>query len=360
MGKTPAERCAWLRTEIERHNIQYYQLDSPVISDAEFDALFRELQDLEARHPELSTPDSPTHRVGSKPLKVFAEVVHRTPMLSLNNAFSDEEVLAFDERVRDGLGDEQIEYAVEPKFDGLAITLTYVDGIFVQGATRGDGSVGEDVTENLRTVRALPLRLPQALPLVEVRGEVLMLKRDFLALNQAQQAKGDKLFANPRNAAAGSLRQLDSRITASRRLSFFAYGVGAVEGMALPPTHGEQMAWLKSLSVPVARQCGVVRGVQGLLHFYRDIGEQRASLPYDIDGVVYKVNDIAKQQQLGFVSRAPRFAIAHKFPAEEALTTVQEIEVQVGRTGAADPGGKTGAGVCRRRHGDQCHPAQRG
>jgi DNA ligase (NAD+) len=337
MGKTPAERCAWLRTEIEHHNIQYYQLDSPVISDAEFDALFRELQDLEARHPELSTPDSPTHRVGSKPLKVFAEVVHRTPMLSLNNAFSEEEVLAFDERARDGLGDEQIEYAVEPKFDGLAITLTYVDGIFVQGATRGDGSVGEDVTENLRTVRALPLRLPQALPLVEVRGEVLMLKRDFLALNQAQQAKGEKLFANPRNAAAGSLRQLDSRITASRRLSFFAYGVGAVEGMALPPTHGEQMAWLKNLSVPVAKQCGVVRGVQGLLQFYRDIGEQRTSLPYDIDGVVYKVNDIAKQQQLGFVSRAPRFAIAHKFPAEEALTTVQEIEVQVGRTGALTP-----------------------
>lgn len=338
---TPAQRCAYLRAEIERHNIRYYQLDDPLISDAEYDVLFRELQDLEAQHPELSTPDSPTHRVGSKPLKEFSEVLHRTPMLSLNNAFSDDEVRAFDQRVCEGLAVAEIEYAVEPKFDGLAITLTYVDGVFVQGATRGDGSVGEDVTENLRTVRVLPLRLPQALPLVEIRGEVLMMKRDFAALNSAQQAKGEKLFANPRNAAAGSLRQLDSRITASRHLSFFAYGVGAVEGMpegrALPPTHAAQMDWLKSLAVPVAKQCGVVRGVQGLLDYYRDIGTQRAGLPYDIDGVVYKVNDISKQQQLGYVSRAPRFAIAHKFPAEEALTTVQDIEVQVGRTGALTP-----------------------
>jgi len=337
MATTPAERCAYLRAQIEHHNIQYYQLDEPLISDAEYDALFRELQSLEAQHPELAAPDSPTHRIGAKPLKAFAEVVHRTPMLSLNNAFSEEEVRAFDERIRDALGVAQIEYAVEPKFDGLAITLTYLDGIFVQGATRGDGSVGEDVTENLRTVRALPLRLPQALPLVEIRGEVLMFKRDFAALNKAQQAKGDKLFANPRNAAAGSLRQLDSRITASRRLSFFAYGVGAVEGTKLAPTHGEQMHWLKNMSVPVASQCNVVRGVEGLLAFYHEIGAQRDSLPYDIDGVVYKVNDIARQQQLGFVSRAPRFAIAHKFPAEEALTTVQDIEVQVGRTGALTP-----------------------
>lgn len=337
MATSAAQRCAYLRAEIERHNIRYYQLDDPLISDAEYDELFRELQNLEAQHPGLATPDSPTHRVGSKPLKAFAEVVHRTPMLSLNNAFSEDEVRAFDQRVRDALGLTIIEYAVEPKFDGLAITLSYVDGIFVQGATRGDGSVGEDVSENLRTVRALPLRLAEALPLVEIRGEVLMMKRDFGALNIAQEKKGEKLFANPRNAAAGSLRQLDSRITASRRLSFFAYGVGAVEGMVLPPTHGEQMHWLKRMGVPVAKQCSVVRGVQGLLDFYREIGEQRASLPYDIDGVVYKVNDIAKQQQLGFVSRAPRFAIAHKFPAEEALTTVQDIEVQVGRTGALTP-----------------------
>jgi len=336
-GFAVKERCAYLRKEIERHNIRYYQLDDPLISDADYDALFRELQNLETQYPELSTPDSPTHRVGSRPLNEFSEVVHRTPMLSLNNAFSEEEVRAFDQRVRDLLGVADVEYAVEPKFDGLAITLTYIDGIFVQGATRGDGSVGEDVTENLRTVRALPLRLQQALPLVEIRGEVLMMKRDFAALNQAQEAKGEKLFANPRNAAAGSLRQLDSRITASRRLSFFAYGVGEVEGIALPPTHGEQMSWLKSLAVPVAKQCGVVRGVQGLLDFYHEIGAQRASLPYDIDGVVYKVNVIARQQKLGFMSRAPRFAIAHKFPAEEALTTVLDIEVQVGRTGALTP-----------------------
>lgn len=337
MSSTPVQRCAELRAQIEHHNIQYYQLDSPSISDAEYDALFRELQNLEAQHPELNTPDSPTHRVGSKPLKEFTQVVHRTPMLSLNNAFSEEEVRAFDQRICDALGKEQVEYAVEPKFDGLAITLTYINGIFVQGATRGDGYVGEDVTENLRTVRALPLRLTQALPLVEIRGEVLMMKHDFEALNKAQAGKGEKLFANPRNAAAGSLRQLDSRITASRRLSFFAYGVGAVEGFGLPQLHSEQMHWLTNMRVPVAKQCGVVTGVQGMLGFYRKIGEQRANLPYDIDGVVYKINDIAMQQQLGFVSRAPRFAIAHKYPAEEALTVVQDIELQVGRTGALTP-----------------------
>jgi DNA ligase (NAD+) len=337
MTNTAAQRCAKLRAEIEQHNIRYYQLDDPLISDAEYDALFRELQQLEAQHPELATPDSPTLRVGSKPLKQFAEVTHRTPMLSLNNAFSEEEVRAFDQRVKEGLGVEQAEYAVEPKFDGLAITLTYVEGIFLQGATRGDGSVGEDVTENLRTIRSLPLHLPHKLPLLEIRGEVLMMKKDFQALNNAQEEKGEKLFANPRNAAAGSLRQLDSRITASRRLSFFAYGVGAVEGVVLPTTHAEQMSWLKSMAVPVAEQSAVVRGVQGLLDFYHNIGEQRSKLPFDIDGVVYKVNTIALQQQLGFVSRAPRFAIAHKFPAEEALTTVLDIEVQVGRTGALTP-----------------------
>ncbi|MGV8932984.1 MAG: NAD-dependent DNA ligase LigA [Gallionellaceae bacterium] len=337
MASIPEQRCASLRKQLERYNIEYYQQDSPTISDAEYDALFRELQNLEAQHPELNTPDSPTYRVGSKPLKEFSQVVHRTSMLSLNNAFSEEEVRAFDQRVREALGKDQVEYAVEPKFDGLAITLSYINGIFVQGATRGDGNMGEDVTENLRTVRALPLRLPLALPLVEIRGEVLMMKQDFAALNKAQANKGEKLFANPRNAAAGSLRQLDSRISASRRLSFFAYGVGAVEGYELPPLHSEQMHWLTTMQVPVAKQCGVVSGVQGLLDFYHTIGEQRAGLPYDIDGVVYKVNAIASQLQLGFVSRAPRFAIAHKFPAEEALTIVQDIEVQVGRTGALTP-----------------------
>ncbi|MDD2916184.1 MAG: NAD-dependent DNA ligase LigA [Gallionella sp.] len=330
-------RIAQLRAEIERHNHRYYVLDDPAIPDAEYDQLFRELQTLEARYPELPNADSPTQRVGGKPLKSFAEVQHRTPMLSLNNAFSEDEVRAFDTRIREALGIAEVEYAVEPKFDGLAITLTYRDGIFVQGATRGDGSTGEDVTENLRTVRAIPLRLSEPVADVEVRGEVLMFKRDFSKLNDEQRARGDKEFANPRNAAAGSLRQLDSRITASRRLSFFAYGIGLCDGAALPGQHDRQMELLRRWSVPVAQQCRVVRGLDGLLGYYREIGAQRAGLPFDIDGVVYKVNDTAQQQQLGFVSRAPRFAIAHKFPAEEAMTTLLDIEVQVGRTGALTP-----------------------
>ena len=332
-----AARIAQLRTEIERHNYRYYVLDDPSIPDAEFDKLFRELQALEAQHPELLTADSPTQRVGGKPLKSFAEVQHRTPMLSLNNAFSEEEVRAFDARIREALGVTEVEYAVEPKFDGLAITLTYRDGVFVQGATRGDGSTGEDVTENLRTVRAIPLRLGEPVRDVEVRGEVLMFKRDFARLNDEQRARGEKEFANPRNAAAGSLRQLDSRITASRRLSFFAYGIGLCEGAVLPARHDRQLVLLRRWGVPVAQQRRVVQGVEGLLGYYREIGAQRAGLPFDIDGVVYKVNDTALQQQLGFVSRAPRWAIAHKFPAEEAMTVLLGIEVQVGRTGALTP-----------------------
>ena len=332
-----AARIAQLRTEIERHNYRYYVLDDPSIPDAEFDKLFRELQALEAQHPELLTTDSPTQRVGGKPLKSFAEVQHRTPMLSLNNAFSEEEVRAFDARIREALGIAEVEYAVEPKFDGLAITLTYRDGVFVQGATRGDGSTGEDVTENLRTVRAIPLRLGEPVRDVEVRGEVLMFKRDFARLNDEQRARGEKEFANPRNAAAGSLRQLDSRITASRRLSFFAYGIGLCEGAVLPARHDQQLVLLRRWGVPVAQQRRVVQGVEGLLGYYREIGAQRAGLPFDIDGVVYKVNDTALQQQLGFVSRAPRWAIAHKFPAEEAMTVLLGIEVQVGRTGALTP-----------------------
>ncbi|MFY9260231.1 MAG: NAD-dependent DNA ligase LigA [Gallionella sp.] len=326
-----------LRAELEQHNHRYYVLDDPTISDAEYDQLFRDLQALEAQYPELLTPDSPTQRVGSKPVSAFAEVQHRTAMLSLNNAFSDGEVLAFDARIREALGEEVVEYAVEPKFDGLAITLTYQNGVFVQGATRGDGATGEEVTENLRTVRAIPLRLSPPLAALEVRGEVLMFKADFAKLNAAQQDKGEKIFANPRNAAAGSLRQLDSRITAKRRLSFFAYGVGLCEGATLPTQHAAQMAWLKTLGLPVTDLCRVVRGAQGLLDYYRDIGEQRAHLPFDIDGVVYKVNEINQQAQLGFVSRAPRWAIAHKFPAEEAETTLLAIDVQVGRTGAITP-----------------------
>ena len=330
-------RIAQLRAEIEQHNYRYYVLDDPSIPDVEFDQLFRELQTLETQHPELLTADSPTQRIGVTPIKSFAEVQHRTPMLSLNNAFSEDEVRAFDTRIREALGVAEVEYAVEPKFDGLAITLSYRDGMFVRGATRGDGSTGEDVTENLRTVRTIPLKLRKPIKDVEVRGEVLMFKRDFVKLNDAQRAKGEKEFANPRNAAAGALRQLDSRITASRRLSFFSYGIGFCDGVKLPDQHDQQMALLQQWGVPVAQQHSVVRGLEGLLAYYRELGAARARLPYDIDGVVYKVNSIAQQQQLGFVSRAPRWAIAHKFPAEEATTTLLDIEVQVGRTGALTP-----------------------
>ncbi len=330
-------RIAQLRAEIAQHNHRYYVQDDPTIPDAEYDKLFRELQSLEVQHPELLTVDSPTQRVGGAPLKAFAEVHHRTAMLSLNNAFSEEEVRAFDTRIREALDVTEVEYAVEPKFDGLAVTLSYRDGVFVQGATRGDGSVGEEVTENLRTVHSIPLRLTEAIREVEIRGEVLMFKRDFAKLNEAQRAKGEKEFVNPRNAAAGALRQLDARITASRRLSFFAYGVGLCEGVDLPRQHHQQMDQLQQWGVAVAQQRRVVRGVEGLLAYYREIGTQRAALPFDIDGVVYKVNDTLLQLQLGFVSRAPRFAIAHKFPAEEAITTLLDIEVQVGRTGALTP-----------------------
>ncbi len=333
-------RAAELRGEIERHSRAYYVLDAPTIPDAEYDRLFRELQAIEAAHPELRTPDSPTLRVGAPPLKEFPPVSHGVPMLSLNNAFADEEVAAFDQRVRDGLGRvDELDYAVEPKFDGLAISLTYRDGLFVQGATRGDGASGEEVTPNLRTLPAIPLRLGgKGWPsLLEVRGEVLMLRKDFERLNERQRARGDKEFANPRNAAAGSLRQLDSRITAGRPLSFFAYGVGLGADVLGVATHAAVMDRLAEWGFPVAPERGVVRGVAGLLGYFSAMGEKRRALPYDIDGVVYKVNALAAQDELGFVSRAPRFAIAHKFPAEEATTEVFAIDVQVGRTGALTP-----------------------
>ena len=334
------QRVQQLRSEIEQHNRQYYVLDSPLVSDADYDRLFRELQALEAEHPQLLTPDSPTQRVGAAPLPEFKSVAHRTPMLSLSNAFSDDEVVAFDRRVREGLGavDEQA-YCAEPKFDGLAVALTYENGIFSRGATRGDGARGEDVTLNLRTVINLPLRLQGAgwPPLLEVRGEVLMLRRDFDRLNARQREQGDKEFVNPRNAAAGSLRQLDSRITAQRSLRFFAYGVGAIDAAILPATHSALLDQLVAWGFPVAGERRCVTGVAGLLGYYASIGAQRASLPYDIDGVVYKLDELAAQQRLGFVSRAPRFAIAHKFPAEEASTRVLGIDIQVGRTGALTP-----------------------
>ena len=332
-----SHRVAHLRAEIERHNYQYHVLDDPLVSDAEYDAMFRELQTLEARHPSLATPSSPTQRVGASPLLSFDQVVHHTPMLSLNNAFNEDEVRAFDNRIRETLGVAEVEYSVEPKFDGLAVSLTYRDGVFVQGATRGDGAVGEDVTQNLRTVRNIPLRLAKPITFIEIRGEVMMFKADFAALNLQQQDMGAKPFANPRNAAAGSLRQLNPQVVSGRHLSFLAYGAGAIDGSTLPDTHSGQLEYLQKLFVPVPQGRRVVQGSDGLIAYYREIGEARNELPYEIDGVVYKVNNTSQQTRLGYVSRAPRFALAHKFPAAEALTTILDIEVQVGRTGALTP-----------------------
>jgi len=339
--KSVAARAARLREEVERANVNYYVLDAPTLPDAEYDRLFRELQDLEAKYPQLVRPDSPTIRVGVTPVTEFAQVTHATPMLSLNNAFAEDEVRAFDRRVRESLeAANDIEYAVEPKFDGLAVSLSYEHGVLAMGATRGDGYTGEDVTANLRTVQSIPLRLrgehaPSAL---EVRGEVLMPRRDFAHLNSEQRKRGEREFANPRNAAAGSLRQLDSRVTASRRLAFFAYGLGQATGGRIPQDlHSRQLDHLEGLGFQVSGQRRVVRGVEALIDYYGDIAQQRSRLPYDIDGVVYKVNDLALQKRLGFVSRAPRFALAHKFAAEEEVTQVTGIDVQVGRTGALTP-----------------------
>ena len=336
-------RAAWLRGELHRHGHAYYVLDNPTIPDAEYDLLFRELQALEEEHPELWSPDSPTQRVGGAPLPEFSQVQHDVPMLSINNGFSDEDIANFDRRAREGLErDEQappLDYACELKFDGLAINLRYEHGVLVQAATRGDGTTGEDVTANIRTVRSIPLKLHgDNLPaLIDVRGEVLMFKADFARLNQRQRDAGQKEFANPRNAAAGSLRQLDSRITAQRSLRFFAYGIGRLDGAPFPTSHSALLDWYQTLGIPVCTERAVVQGVDGLLTFFADIGTKRAQLPYDIDGVVYKINRVDQQQQLGFVSRAPRFALAHKFPAEEATTTVLGIDIQVGRTGALTP-----------------------
>ena len=333
------ERMARLVAELNRASYNYHVLDAPTIPDAEYDKLYHELVALEAAHPDAVDPDSPTRRVGDAPIPEFGQVTHAVPMLSLNNGFTDDDIDNFDRKAREGLEVRQVAYNAELKFDGLAISLRYENGRLVQAATRGDGYTGEDVTANIRTVRVIPMRLHggAAPAVLEVRGEVLMFKRDFEALNERQRAAGHKEFANPRNAAAGSLRQLDARITNERRLRFFAYGVGQLEGAELPDTHSGLLDWLDSLGLPVAKERKVVTGRDGLLDFYRDVGERRKSLPYEIDGVVYKVDSIDDQRALGFVSRAPRFALAHKFPAEEALTTVQAIEVQVGRTGAITP-----------------------
>ena len=340
-SSTIAQQLAELRRIIEEHNYKYHVLDAPTISDAEYDQLFRDLQKLESEHPELQATDSPTQRIGAAPLNEFANVTHRLPMLSLNNAFTEEEVEAFDRRISEALGVSEVDYAVEPKFDGLAVSLVYREGLLITGATRGDGYSGEDITVNLKTIATIPLRIQAKAipPLLEVRGEVIMLKRDFATLNRAQATRGEKIFANPRNAAAGSLRQLDSRITAQRKLAFFAYGTGVVEWREMdePHSHSELMAQLEAWRFPVSRERDVVRGRPALLQYYQQLCQRREQLPFEIDGAVYKVNSYAQQAVLGYVSRAPRFAIAHKFPAQEMTTEVLAIEVQVGRTGALTP-----------------------
>ena len=341
--KPPAERVRRLREDIAQADHDYYLLDQPKLPDAEYDRLMRELQALEAEYPELVSADSPTQRVGGAPSREFREVRHAAPMLSLNNAFAEADVTAFDTRAREGLrragrAVENVAYACELKFDGLAVSLRYERGGLVLGATRGDGAVGEDVTANIRTIRAIPLHLAKSAPaVIEVRGEVMMFKREFERLNERQRAKEQREYANPRNAAAGALRQLDPRVTAERSLRFFAYGLGELQGTAEPATHSALLDWFVGLGVPVARERAVVDGIDGCLRFYQSIGERRAALPYEIDGVVYRVNSRADQQQLGYVSRAPRFAIAHKFPAQEAITQVLGIDIQVGRTGALTP-----------------------
>jgi DNA ligase (NAD+) len=333
-------RAAELRELLDRYNYRYHALDDPEVPDAEYDRLMVELRDIEARHSDFTTPDSPTQRVGSAPLAAFGTVRHLIPMLSLDNAFSEEEVRDFDRRVRERTGLETlVRYSAEPKLDGLAVSARYEAGMFVQGATRGDGETGEDVTQNLRTIKALPLKLrgPHPPRVLEVRGEVFMPLAGFERFNREALARGEKTLVNPRNAAAGSLRQLDPRMTAARPLDLFIYGVGHVEGGELPGHHSEVLKMLRGFGFKICRETRVVESVEGCLAYFRDIGAARATLPYQIDGVVYKVDDIELQRQLGFVSRAPRWAIAHKFPAEEALTTVLGIEFQVGRTGALTP-----------------------
>ncbi|UOS97007.1 NAD-dependent DNA ligase LigA [Xanthomonas arboricola] len=335
----PAQRIDALRHRIEDANYRYHVLDEPQMADVDYDRLMRELEALEAAHPELASADSPTQRVGHLAASRFAEVRHALPMLSLGNAFSDEEVTEFVRRISERLEVKQPLFSAEPKLDGLAISLRYENGEFVQGATRGDGATGEDVSANLRTVKAIPLRLrgegwPQVL---EVRGEVYMPRAAFETYNAQMRLQGGKVLANPRNGAAGSLRQLDARIAAQRPLSFFAYGVGEVSEGALPQTHSAILAQLRAWGFPVSALVEVVQGSDGLLAYYQRIGEARDGLPFDIDGVVYKLDDLAGQREMGFVSRAPRWAIAHKFPAQEQSTTVEAIEIQIGRTGAATP-----------------------
>ncbi len=338
-SKDVQRRVAELRDTINHHDHRYYVLDDPEIPDAEYDRLFAELRRLEQAHPALITPDSPTQRVGGAPQSQFRTVTHAVPMLSLDNSFSREQLEEFARRIRDRLDEERLVFSAEPKLDGVAISLRYEDGLLVVGATRGDGKTGEDVTHNVRTIRAVPLHLtgdgyPEVL---EVRGEVYLPRAGFEALNRRAREAGEKVFANPRNAAAGSLRQLDPAIAAERPLSMFVYGTGAVDGGALPGSHSETMRVLAEWGFKVCPEASVVEGVEGCWSYYERLAKRRNQLPYEIDGVVYKIDDYAQQQKLGFVARAPRWAIAQKFPAHEELTTVKAIDWQVGRTGAVTP-----------------------
>ncbi len=333
------QRIEELREQIHFHNYRYYVLDDPQIPDAEYDRLLQELQRLERSHPDLITADSPTQRVGAEPLAAFGEVRHEVPMLSLDNAFDDQELGEFDRRVRERLELEDVEYTAEPKLDGLAVSLLYERGRLVRGATRGDGATGEDITQNVRTIHSVPLRLigndyPERL---EVRGEVIISHSGFRRLNERARRDGQKLFANPRNAAAGSLRQLDPRVTALRPLEMYCYGIGLAAGGALPQRHSEVLQRLRSWGLRVYRGIERVAALQGCIDYYRKLERQREELPFDIDGVVFKVDRLDLQQRLGFVARAPRWAIARKFPAQEELTRVLAIDVQVGRTGAITP-----------------------
>lgn len=337
-----SRRVQELRDEINHHNYQYYVLDAPEVPDAEYDRLLRELQQLEGDFPELITPDSPSQRVGAAPLKAFSSVRHELPMLSLDNAFNEDELRAFDKRVRDRLKtDDAIEYVCEPKYDGIAVNLLYEDGQLVRGATRGDGTTGEDITQNVRTLQSVPLRLRGPAgshpARMEVRGEIYMSKAGFEKLNEQAKAQGEKGFVNPRNAAAGSLRQLDSSITAKRPLILCAYGVGLLEGGEPPGRHSDLLEQLGEWGFKTSPETAVVVGVETCLDIYHRLSERRNSLAYDIDGIVFKVNSLALQKTLGFVSRAPRWAIAHKFPAQEEMTVLNDVEFQVGRTGAVTP-----------------------
>ncbi|UAX41606.1 NAD-dependent DNA ligase LigA [Pasteurella canis] len=330
-----------LRNTLRYHEYQYHVLDSPQIPDAEYDRLFHQLKNLEKQYPELITTDSPTQRVGAKPLSGFTEVKHEIPMLSLDNAFSDEELKAFVKRIDDRLivSPEQLTFCCEPKLDGLAVSILYVEGKLVQAATRGDGTTGEDITSNIRTIRNIPLQLLTEKPpkRLEIRGEIFMPQTGFELLNEKALARGEKTFANPRNAAAGSLRQLDPKITSQRPLVLNAYGIGIAEGIELPTTHFERLQWLKTIGIPVNTEVQLCHGITQVLDFYRQIMQKRSNLGYDIDGTVIKVNDIELQEELGFISKAPRWAIAYKFPAQEELTILNSVEFQVGRTGAITP-----------------------